>query len=164
MRDHLSEDRLNEWMLGKSEGETSRHLEACPRCRHKADELAQTLGLFRDSIYSAAAGHNTRWRAQAESERQVGARRITPQWAYAAIVATILVISVALLRTHPRTIPSRTASTVSEDEILLQVQTDISQEVPDALSPGKVLLAQAEEALSVSSPEMSRGVRKDRRR
>jgi hypothetical protein len=144
MRDHLSEEQLNNWLLGNAERTASQHLEACTVCRREADELRQALDQFRDSIHTTARAYKLPWRAPAQPARQASAR-FTRRWAYAAVLAAILAASAVLLRTnYPR--PSHPgANAAGEDEILMQIQADVGQSIPDALAPGELLLAGAEE-------------------
>jgi hypothetical protein len=67
------------------------------------------------------------------------------RWAYAVSLAAILVVSVALLRIDRGRAPHPPTPTLSEDEILQHIQTDVSTDVPSALAPGELLLAGAEE-------------------
>jgi len=147
MNKHLSDEQLNQWILGEAETAASQHLETCEACQREAEDLKQALGGFRDSIQAAAEARRLTWRepAQAPAGRSLGARFMAQRWAYAGALAAIVAVVVLLLRVDYRHTPHTPTGTVGEDEILMQIQTDVGQTVPSALAPGELLLQGAEE-------------------
>ncbi len=140
MKDHLSEQQLSEWILGEAGTEAGQHLDACSTCRREAEQLKEALGAFREVIHTSAGTYRSPWRAPAPTERAGWAGFVTHRWAYAAALATILLVSVALLRFEHRT-ARPAAEAAAENQILMEVQNDVSETVPGALEPGELLLA-----------------------
>jgi len=163
MKGHLSEEQLSEWISGTVGSDVRRHLETCAICRREAEGLKQALGGFRDSIRATAEAYKAPWRAPAQSERPAWRRFMAQRWAYAVVMAAILVVSVILLRVDHRRASRSTAGTLGENEILMQVQADVDQTVPGALAPGELLLAGAEEAPPAPAKTV-RGTGKSHRR
>ena len=150
MKQHLSDEQFNQWVLGEAENAVGQHLETCEACRHEAEELKETLSGFRESIQAAAQRRKLTWRepAQAPATRGFWAGLMAQRWAFAGALAAIIAVVVVLLRVDYRRTPHTTTGTVGEDEILMQIQTDVNQRVPSALAPGELLLKEAEEAPS----------------
>jgi len=163
MRNHLSEEQFSERAFGSAGSEINRHLEECPECRRQDEELRQTLAAFRDSIHTAAEAYERPWRAPEPARRPAWAGFMAQRWAYAAVLAAILVASVILLRIDHRRPSHPAPGVVSEDEILMQVQTDIGENVPKALAPGQLLLAGAEEPPAAPADIKTGSKRRNRR-
>ena len=151
MREHLSEEQLNHWILGQAGSDATEHLEACATCRREAEELKQALDGFHDSIHGMAEGYRLRW-PPVQPERSAWTRLVTERWGYAVALAAILVVSVFLLRFDHRRRPHPVAGTIGESEILMQIQADVSEDVPSALEPGELLLAAGEQPPPPAKP------------
>jgi len=164
MNSHLTDEQLNEWILGQAGSDVTRHLDQCPACRHEGEELKQALDGFRDSIHQAAGDYRMRWWAPAEREHPAWSRLMAQPWAYAATVALILVVSVVLLRFDRRRSPHPVAHTIGENEILMQIQADVSDDVPNALAPGELLLAAGEQPPPAPSAKPTRKAPRSARR
>lgn len=140
MREHLNEEQLNEWLLGGAGSDVTSHLESCEACRHEFEELRQGLNSFRDSVHAAAATLNPAWVAPERSAPLANAVFTTRRWAYAAVLASVIGLTVILLEVDRGRIRHQMTKTVSEDQILLEIQTDVNERVPDALAPGELLV------------------------
>lgn len=145
MREHLSEQQLNDWILGQAGSDATEHMETCAGCRREAEELKRALDSFHESIHNAAEGYGLVWRQPARPERSPWSRLMAQRWAYALAVAAILAASVVLLRFDHGRRPRPVAGTIGESEILMQIQADVSDYVPSALEPGELLLAPGEQ-------------------
>jgi len=152
MREHLSEEQLKDWILGQAGSAATQHLEACATCRREAEELKQALDGFHDSIHGMAENYRLRWQPPVEPERAVWSQLMAQRWAYAVALAAILVVSVALLRFDHRPRPHPAAQALSESEVLMQIQADVSEDVPSALEPGELLLAAGEQPPPPAKP------------
>jgi len=164
MKDHLSEEQFSELALGSAGSETILHLEKCALCRRQDEELRQTLAAFHDSIHVAAKTYERPWRAPAPAARRAWVGFMAPRWAYAAVLAAMLVASVVLLRIDRRQPSHPTLGVISEDEILMQIQTDVDEAVPKALAPGQLLLAGTEEPPAAPAAIKVAGKRRNIRR
>ena len=62
-----------------------------------------------------------------------------------------------------RRVPHPVTATLSESEILMQIQADVSEDVPSALAPGELLVAGAEEPPPAPVNVARRGRKSSRR-
>jgi hypothetical protein len=51
MKSHLSEEQISDWIAGKSDAETERHILSCSACSGEIEKTRNALLLFRDSGY-----------------------------------------------------------------------------------------------------------------
>jgi hypothetical protein len=84
---HLSEDRIVQWITGEKDRETQQHLLACPACAAEIDRTLSALRSFRLSGYAAAA----HWQTAPPSVRRFAWR--TPVLAAAAAVLISVTVS-----------------------------------------------------------------------
>lgn len=152
MKEHLSEQQLNDWILGQAGSDAIGHMETCANCRREAEELKGALDGFQASIHGAAEGYRLIWHPPAQRERPVWSRVMTQRWAYAVALGAIFVMSVVLLRFDHRQRPHPVAHAIGESEILMQIQADVSDYVPSALEPGELLLAAGEQPPPTAPP------------
>jgi len=163
MKEHLSEEQLNHWILGQAESDATEHMEACAICRREAQKLKAALDGFHDSIHGMAEDYRLRWQPPVQPGRSAWSQLIAQRWAYAVALAAILVVSVVLLRFDHRRVPHPVTATLSESEILMQIQADVSEDVPSALAPGELLVAGAEEPPPAPVNVARRGRKSSRR-
>jgi periplasmic protein TonB len=52
MTDHLTEDRISSWVVGRSTAEEQNHVQACRTCTAEVDGFQKTLSLFRAAIWN----------------------------------------------------------------------------------------------------------------
>jgi hypothetical protein len=132
MSRHLSERQMSEWALGERSPEMERHVGECAECREEVGGEGQALAAFRQSAHQ--------W-----SERQLGAatpdawkmERTRPwitfrnvRWACVAAMVLLFAGAAAVWRNH------RAAAESAADAVLLrQIDSDVSQAVPDSMEP-----------------------------
>jgi hypothetical protein len=147
MSNHLSEEQLEKWISGAREETTDQHLKGCAQCRQEATELKQALAHFRDSIHTSAATCRLRWQPPAAKESRAAAI-FGQRWAYAAMMAVVLVGSALLLKVDSRRPIAPRSDTVTDEALVLAIQKDIGREAPAALAPAELIAAEAEQALA----------------
>jgi hypothetical protein len=155
---HLSEEQLEKWISGAREDATDQHLKGCAQCRQEATELKQALAHFRGSIHASVATYRLRCEPPASKESWAAAI-FGRRWAYAAMMAVMLVGSVVLLKVDSRRPATPRSDTVADEAFVLAIQTDIGREAPAALAPAELIAAEAEQALAARN---AKGERKDR--
>jgi hypothetical protein len=134
MNRHLSDRQMSEWALGDRSPEMERHAGDCARCRAELDRAGQALAAFRQS-------------ARQWSERELGAgvadawktERARPwitfrglRWACAVTIVILLASVSAVWRSHR---PEAADSAAADAMLLKQIDTDVSQAVPDSMQP-----------------------------
>ena len=128
MSEHLSSQRISQWMMGDRAPEEERHVLACAECAAEVARLEAALAGFRSSVRhwsdlegALAARHASRrlrWRPA--------------RWALAGLTL-LLVATVPIYRS---TRSSRTVGMAPSDALLLeQVDTEVSRSVPRPMEP-----------------------------
>jgi len=133
MKQHLSPEQIDGWIIGERTAEVEDHLQSCSACADEVARVAGPLTLFGSAVRS--------W-----GEERMGPMRVSRMAASApvgwwrlglAFAAILLFIAVPVLRHRAAVIAAHTeAQTAAQDERLLrQVEQEISQSVPAPMEP-----------------------------
>jgi hypothetical protein len=130
---HLSAWEQEEYILDQRTPEMLRHLTECAPCRAAVARLEHGVAVFRD----AAVEWSSECLATRPQQQQTLSLRRRPafalRWAVAAVLPVVLVL-LALLSFHPSsTLPVHTASAISDDALLDQVDAQLSVAVPSSM-------------------------------
>ncbi len=130
---HLSPFEQEEYVLNQRTPEMLRHLTECVGCRAAVARLEHGVAIFR----SAAVEWSSECLAIRPQRLNTSAGRRLPvlalRWAVAAVLPVLLVVF-ALVSFHPsNTRPVHTASDISDDALLEQVDQQISVTVPSSM-------------------------------
>ena len=130
---HLSPWEQEEYVLRQRTPEMLRHLTECAGCRAAVARLEHGVAIFR----SAAVEWSSECLAKRPQEFNPSAQRRLPvfalRWAVAAVLPVLLLVF-ALLSFHPSsTRPVHTASQISDDALLEQVDQQLSVAVPSSM-------------------------------
>ena len=119
----------------------------------EAEELLQSISIFRESLHAAAEREQSFWTKQqfALRERMATSNWSPLHWAWATAMVVILTVAIFLARS-PNT-PHNYVSEDADNALLQQVQGDISREVPQALAPAVLI---AEERSEIMAGEVNR--------
>jgi predicted anti-sigma-YlaC factor YlaD len=134
MNRHLSERQMSEWTLGERSPEMERHVGDCPSCRAELNRAGQALAAFRQSARQwsereLVAGVAEAWKT--ESARPWITFR-SLRWACAVMLVFLFAGVPLVWRSHRRAV----AEAAAADAMLLkQIDTDVSQAVPDSMQP-----------------------------
>lgn len=126
---HLSAWEQEEYILEQRTPGMLRHLTECAQCRAAVEELQQGIAGFRTVAMQ--------WSAECLAERprqQVvvsGKRWPVLRWAFAAMIPLLLLV-LTLVPSHHSTPPQPVAQ-LSDDELLSQVDEQVSIEVPSSM-------------------------------
>jgi len=130
---HLSPEQISAWALGERAPETLEHVRACSSCLSALEEFDETLAQFRLSVHEAAA------------EQQPAVWELKPArprifWRLSAACATIAIV---LATSRLGTVPERHGqdSAAADAALLKQIDSDVSQIVPDSMEPLMRLVA-----------------------
>lgn len=138
MSKHLNTDQISEWVTGEHNPTAEKHLGECEACRSQVESLQETLAGFRSSVrgWSAAqyaASQHTAFRAESLS------RPLYPALYWAAAMAAAVCALLVILVFHegsPRhVLINQTHSATTDAALMRQVDTEVSQTVPDAMEP-----------------------------
>ncbi len=157
---HLSDESWAAVLSSELDAASQDHLKGCEECRAEEQALKSVLDGARESLSAAAERSEVFWiRQRAEinariREQRAGHHRLI--WATA--VGFVALAASLLLRPVPRRIDAPTA-TVSDQELLMQVESSLSKEVPDALAPSDLITQELAEA-SQKNSNTGKGERK----
>ncbi|MGH9702287.1 MAG: hypothetical protein ACRD4K_02835 [Candidatus Acidiferrales bacterium] len=144
---HLSDESWAAVLASELDAASQAHLEGCGTCRAEERALRSALDGARESLSAAAERSEIFWiRQRAEinariREQRAGHHRL----AWATAVAFVVLAASLLLRPVPRREPAPLA-TVSDQELLMQVESSLSRDVPEALSPSDLITQELAEA------------------
>lgn len=138
MTTHLSDEQLTEVLLGSANEETAGHVRDCAACRAEAGDIREMI-----AEYTQLA------RAQADARvlppinvRHKPVQNFSPQRLSWAASFALLAVAVFLLMMTPS--PRRVSAPVADadDALLIDIQEDLTREVPEALEPAAMLAAE----------------------
>lgn len=145
MRGHLTSKEISQWLVEGPEQSADHHVQNCRACQAKLAEAKAPLAAFRTALvgWSEAqdAGQVTVQSLEGKSEGHWGLRLWLPvaSLALAALLIAGFVKDTGLL--HGRSDGQRTAvsspssSPDSDAALMDQVDTEVSEAVPDAMAP-----------------------------
>ncbi len=143
MSEHLSAGQIAEWTAGERRPELDSHLRECAACRSQIEEFQTVLGQFRGSIRSWSDAQFGRVERPAWAPRST--KRVQPRLYWAAATAAFCALmaiflfqgSVPTTRRPLLNEPHVTANhlTATDAVLMRQVDTEVSQTVPDAMEP-----------------------------
>ncbi len=139
MKSHLTDEELSEWLAGVANHEAMEHCLACAACRNEAQALRAGITDFAFAVRAEAA------RAQAATAN--GRSWLDPApWQLnkilAAVAALLLFAAVLFLVPHGGSPPAAVARQDADDLLLKEINADIQREVPSALEPAAVIVAE----------------------
>jgi hypothetical protein len=151
---HLTPQDIAKWLVEGPSANAEAHLADCWTCQAKLVEAKEPLAVFRNALMAWSEGQLT------DSARPVPAYSMRSWiWAPALSVALALAVLAGFL-VGPRVFrdertPQSIAYTPVSDSVLMeQVDSEVSEAVPDALAPLTDLVAwDSEEGASTVSPE-----------
>jgi hypothetical protein len=124
MKEHLTQQQISEFVAGEKQHEP--HIRGCAACRNEAELLNESLALFRQSVKN--------WSADCEP-RAIPRRAAMPRnWGWAiALAACLIAVVTAWQGLAPAPVPAR--QTISDAELLGQVNRQLSEAVPPSMAP-----------------------------
>jgi anti-sigma factor RsiW len=138
MNDHLTPQQISEFVAGAVSPAIEEHVHDCVACSAEAERLSETVALFRESARN--------WSQEQESERPLiplnlsaskNSRFTLRHLGWSAALAACLIAGLTL--PHYRAIkpaPAHQAnSAISDSELLVQVDRELSETVPPSMEP-----------------------------
>jgi anti-sigma factor RsiW len=153
MRGHLTDSDMTAHVVGRLEGEALAHLTSCAACREEGVRLRASLVGLAAHIQAEAERSDAFFQAQrAKIACRLGERRpLVRRWrrAWAPALAAAALVAVFLTRGGPPL--QRPRDSEADQALLSAVQHAIHAEVPAALRPAALLVAEVER--SVPQPD-----------
>lgn len=154
---HLNEYQLAAALSGIADAGVRQHLAECDLCRTEQQRLAAAIADMRHISATAAQQPDWFWTRQ----RAQAAARIQPPRRWFAVPAlaacALVVLSLVLLGRGIAPQPTVTKAAVDSDDLVLrQIESNLSQSAPQALAPAALLsedFARAAEQSKSSSKE-----------
>lgn len=141
MNPHWSDEQMTAWALGERNVEMAEHLAACDGCRRELAELQGALAAYGNSVRQAAAADEYRWmRIRAGVAGRAVRRAHGLRWAVTTGLA-LVALSVGLLVTPHHRPPKiePVAQQMTDEQLLNEIQDDLSRSAPEALAPAETL-------------------------
>jgi predicted anti-sigma-YlaC factor YlaD len=138
MGGHFSDEQIAEWIAGERVPGREAHLQGCPVCRSRVDEFQRALNGFRASM---RAWSGTEYLASAEEgmKTRASSRPMMRSSLYGAAIAAMLCVLMAVVVFHGsqsrRVAPGGTHTSITDAVLLGQIDTEVSQTVPQAMEP-----------------------------
>jgi len=160
---HLTSQEISQWLVEGPSASAEAHAGNCYACQAKLTEAREPLAVFRTAAVA--------W-SEAQVERPVRAvefqqRAERRAWIWAPALS--LALGVALLagfllgpkafRTHTAQTPVAANAPVSDAVLMEQVDSEVSEAVPDAMAPLTDLVAWDSEGSSVSTVSAKKAVK-----
>ena len=141
---HLTDEQLSDWLAGEPTSETAVHLRQCESCQREAAALRDDISRYAIAVRRHAANaQESRMKRTPAPARDLTFHRL--RWAGATALALLLgAQTVWMLRPHAPTPAPQSAAhtaqpaaaqTISDDELLEEVNNDLNRDVPQALAP-----------------------------
>ncbi len=161
MTEHLTDSEITAGIVGETNDIQKRHLDTCLSCRAEIEETRTALECLRQSVHSissARCSHLQHKAHLAEYARRSGTEKeslIFKPWrvVQTATAAVLLILSGLALTFGPR-LPRQTSgeathaargaqgakgSEFSDDALLIEVQTRVQEQIPQALEPAGLI-------------------------
>jgi hypothetical protein len=130
---HLSPWEQEEYVLGQRTPAALRHLTECAGCRAAVARLEHGVAIFRSAAVDWSAECLSARPQQPVTTSRRGLPVVALRWAVAAALPLLLLIF-SLVSFHPSTTrPVHTASEISDDALLEQVDQQLSVAVPSSM-------------------------------
>ncbi len=120
---HLSAEEIAQWVAGERPAEAQSHVSSCAPCRAQVAEFEDVLTQFRGSVKSVPIAPAT-----LPAQRTAIWPRLLAVGAAAALLVLVPVY-------RDRQARERAALAQQDAQLLQQVDSEISQAVPDAMAP-----------------------------
>jgi hypothetical protein len=154
MTQHWPDEQMTAWTLGERNVAMAEHLAACDECRRELAELQGALSGYRDDVQQAVAADDYRWvriRAAVAGQAIQASSRL--RWALTSGLA-LLALSLGLLVTPHRTqAPIAPMVQMSDEQLLNEIQIDLSRSAPEALAPAETLQQERAAVLAQSQSD-----------
>ena len=141
MSPHWTDEQMSAWTLGERNVGMAEHLAACDECRREVAELQGTLAEYRTSVQQAAAADDYRWvRIRAGVAGRSVYQSHGLRWAFTTALA-MAALSIGLLVSpgKPPVQPKQHAAEMTDEQLLSEIQSDLSRSAPQALAPAETL-------------------------
>lgn len=156
MKEHLTSQQIEKWMIGERTPAGGAHLRNCPECAAKLASVSGPVKLFGAAVRNWSERHNSGQfsRPVVLSERPAGWR----PWRVALACAAVAVIMAIPVFRPVRTLPPAgpVSTTVSDEALLRQVDLEVSRSVPGPMEPLAYLMTSDSEGESSGQKNVTR--------
>ncbi len=156
---HLTDEQLAQWLGGEDSQQTQSHLATCAQCRTEALDLRDGLSRYAIAVRRQAAdAQNVSMAGQFAPQKALLRHRL--RWAAASALALVLGAQTLWMmnKPHPHDplivsapLQPQPNASMSDDELLEAVNSDLSREVPQALAPVSAITVERNQIAAASS-------------
>ena len=159
MNQHWTDEQMTAWALGDRNVAMAEHLSGCESCRAEVAGLQSALAAYRDDVRETVASDDYRWsRIRAGVISRASTRSYGLRWAFTSAVA-LAALSVGLLVTpHKHAVPPVQQVQMTDEQLLNEIQDDLSRSTPEALEPAETLQQERAALLAQTQTKQDRRV------
>jgi hypothetical protein len=151
MSNHLSQDQLSMWILGRCTAEERQHGLDCPQCSGELARFQEPVSTFR-AVFQDWSGREKAPQLQEVTTFLLRPRKfLIPSWSWAALgMAVVLLTAVPLYRQQEQLMRNQEShapalNPVDEDAVLMhEVGTHLSRTIPAPMEPIMALIPNPE--------------------
>jgi hypothetical protein len=160
MDQHWTDEQMSAWVLGERKVEMAEHLGMCEHCRRELSELQASLASYRTEVQQTVASDEYRWvRIRAAVASRTINRSHGLRWAVTTALALVALSLGLLVTPHRRPASPTPQAQMSDEQLLNEIQDDLSRSAPEALAPVETL---QQERAAVLAEAQSQSNRRDR--
>jgi predicted anti-sigma-YlaC factor YlaD len=147
MKGHLTSDEISRWLVEGPTPELEEHLWRCASCRTMLAEARAPLSIFRSAVIAWSEDQAARPVRQSAPWAGLRERMHFMNWVPAfGVAAAVAVLAVFLVRTPvapkaPAQAEVQISSAEQDAKLMDQVDAEVSETVPDAMTPLTDLVA-----------------------
>jgi hypothetical protein len=134
MNRHLTSEQVSEFVAGAASQSMREHVAGCNDCHSEVERLNDSLAIFRQSV--------RQWSLEQEQapftleiDARASRRRITLQRLGWTAILTACLITGLTLPHHRNIEPMSAQRTISDADLLVQVDKELAEAVPPSLAP-----------------------------
>lgn len=148
MLPHLTNGDLAEVLSGGGDTRTRQHLAVCQECERELQDWRKELKNFRLGIVDSSQKNPEFWGKQHDAiftrleEAQSRKEHLRMHWRAAYCALALLLVVAGLVFYRPNPAIEKPANTISDARLIQDIEMRVNEELPDALAPGELLVAE----------------------
>lgn len=147
---HLSEDQLEDVLLGIFTADCSRHLEACPACRAQLAQFQSTVALFSQASNAWSEARSNALNRDLKQHRTPFRFSARTAWTCASALVLLIVVTVGIgFRQHSGSIM---AAQAEQRRIQFEASLEVEANAKNEIASDNAILLQIDAAINNSEP------------
>lgn len=139
MSDHLTDDQLSTWLVGRSTPQQQQHVRECAQCSEVVAGFLGPVSTFQSAIQDWSNRQDVPRFTEALASPQVHGRFLDPKWGWAAVVAVVVILTAIPLHRLGSEL-QRSARAADAAQVMDTVSRHLSRTVPAPMEPIMALI------------------------